>query len=720
MFVHNFDQGDDYVEDPVTLISKLDISDPLHLHPNDSSALTVVSIKLKGTKNYQKKFDAMVELPKCVCNASESFKKHNQLMKLMQFLMGLYDSYMQIRSSILFREVLRDVRSAYASISSEESHRVASGSIAGSSQKNQAYAFVSNVPNINNFQRNNQNMNSRPRPDNLNNNRQGGGSGLVCENCGFNGHTINRCFKIIGYPVAFGKKKPGQKFKGTNISNNNFVGTNSSSEFTNEQMATLISLIKGNKNGKNVQVNTADNVLDISHLKIKVGHPNRTEAFISKIGNLKLSNDLTLYDVLVIPEYYDLNLRNVMGTGNRCEELYYYNSQEPVLNALKDSLQFDNKDQTICCEICQRAKQSREPFPLSDHTSKSLDENTADFSNNSGNDVDSSEDIFSTQNKKVTVLEVNIFSEGNLDQNPSTLTQDTQTLRRSSRQSVFPKKYNDFVAESKVKYGLEKYVGYSKLSSENYCFVTQLHKNSKPKSFDEASKFSHWTDVMNKEMDALLRNDTWDIVDLPKDRKVIGSKWIFKIKYKSSDEINRFKARSVAQGFGQKEGIDYDETFSHVVKMVTVRFLLNIVVSNSWHVFQLDVNNAFLYGDLAETVCIKPLEGYFPSRNKVCRLKKSLYGLKQPPRQWNAKLTSALIENGFSQSKSDYSLYTKSDKDVFLAYMDDNLGRKYVLDLLSDYGMFACKPTKTPLMSKLVIFNEAFNNDPILDNVTDC
>ncbi|GKA74075.1 hypothetical protein Tco_0780377 [Tanacetum coccineum] len=200
----------------------------------------------------------MVELPKCVCNASESFKKHNQLMKLMQFLMGLYDSYMQIRSSILSREVLRDVRSAYASISSEESHRVASGSIDGSSQKNQAYAFVSNVPNINNFQKNNQNMNSRPRPNNLNNNRQGGGSSLVCENCRFNGHTINRCFKIIGYPVAFGKKKSGQKFKGKNISNNNFVGTNSSSEFTNEQMATLISLVKGNKNEKNVQVNTAD------------------------------------------------------------------------------------------------------------------------------------------------------------------------------------------------------------------------------------------------------------------------------------------------------------------------------------------------------------------------------------------------------------------------------------------------------------------------------
>ncbi|GKB18227.1 hypothetical protein Tco_0852150 [Tanacetum coccineum] len=147
----NYDQDDD-VYDPVTRISKLDISDPLHLHPNDTVALTVVSIKLKELR---------------IINASKGFKKHNQLMKLMQFLMGLDDSYMQIRSSILSREVLPDVRSAYATIFSVESHRVTSSSVFGSSQRSQASAFGSNVPNINNFQRNNQNFNTRPRPNNI-------------------------------------------------------------------------------------------------------------------------------------------------------------------------------------------------------------------------------------------------------------------------------------------------------------------------------------------------------------------------------------------------------------------------------------------------------------------------------------------------------------------------------------------------------------------------
>ncbi|GKA48947.1 ribonuclease H-like domain-containing protein [Tanacetum coccineum] len=242
------------------------------------------------------------------------------------------------------------------------------------------------------------------------------------------------------------------------------------------------------------------------------------------------------------------------------------------------------------------------------------DVNTTYFlSNNFENDADSSDDIFAAQDEQITTIEDNIMFEGNLDQNPN------------------------------LNMGLK------------------------------TSKFSHWTDDMNSEMDVLLRNDTWDIVDLPKDKKAIGSQRIFKMKYKSSGKIDRYKASLVAQGFGQKEGIDYKETFSLVFKMVTVRCLLNVIVSNSWPVFQLDVNNAFLYGDLVETVYMKPREGYFPSGNKVCKLKKSLYGLKQAPRQWNAKLTYALIENGFSESKSDCSLY-KFDKGVFLAllaYVDD-------------------------------------------------
>nr|GEW72739.1 ribonuclease H-like domain-containing protein [Tanacetum cinerariifolium] len=267
----------------------------------------------------------------------------------MPFLTGLDDSYMQIRSSILFREVLPDVRSTYATISIEESHRVAYGSNVGSSQRNQASAFVSNVPNRNNFQRNNPNINSGPRPNNLNNNKQGGSSALVCKNYGYNGHTIERYFKIIGYRVDFSKKKSGQSFK---------------------EKTFLITILLGLVHLLGLQMNKwLFSSLSSKTIKFErmckpiwqVGHPNGTKAFIYKIRNFKLSNGLILYDVLVTPEYrvtlisvhklarenkiivafdenrcyflnHDLNLRNILGTGNQCEGLYYYNNQEPVLN----------------------------------------------------------------------------------------------------------------------------------------------------------------------------------------------------------------------------------------------------------------------------------------------------------------------------------------------------------------------------------------------------
>nr|GEY10666.1 ribonuclease H-like domain-containing protein [Tanacetum cinerariifolium] len=145
--------------------------------------------------------------------------------------------------------------------------------------------------------------------------------------------------------------------------------------------------------------------------------------------------------------------------------------------------------------------------------------------------------------------------------------------------------------------------------------------------------------------------------------------------YVVDSEVERYKARLVAKGFSQKEGFDYDETFSHVVKMVTVRCVITMAASYSWPMYQLDANNTFLYGDLVEDVYMTlPLGFGNNSDNKVYKLNKSLYRFKQAPRQWNAKLTAALVEHGFVQSKFDYSLFIKETGDVFvflLVYVDD-------------------------------------------------
>ncbi|GKD60036.1 hypothetical protein Tco_1297545 [Tanacetum coccineum] len=124
-------------------------------------------------------------------------------------------------------------------------------------------------------------FNNGPRPNTVNNNKQGGGSSLVCERCGFNGHSIDRCFKLIGYPADFGKKKSGQIFKNKNVSNNNDVGSSASSGQYGRK------IVDSGENQHVIHTDKGlDNVYDIYNLKIKVGHPNRTEAFISKISYL--------------------------------------------------------------------------------------------------------------------------------------------------------------------------------------------------------------------------------------------------------------------------------------------------------------------------------------------------------------------------------------------------------------------------------------------------
>ncbi|GJY61677.1 ribonuclease H-like domain-containing protein [Tanacetum coccineum] len=713
MSVHNPEHNspitsdhDDDIHDPdlVTRISKLDISDPLHLHPNDTTALTVVSVKLKGTKNYQvwscamllalvgknkigfidgsckrsntdkvlgkqwdrvnaiilgwilnsiseelflgnffskrakhvweelketydkvdgsimfglynqintlkqndssiadyyhklnalwKQYDARIELPKCICNASE--------------------------------EVLPDVRSAYATISSEESHRVAVG---------------------------------RPsRPNNFNNNKQGGGSGL------------NNNRQARGSDV----KKSGQNFKKQSVSNNNSVGKSSSSGFTDEQMATLISLIKDNKvrkkcagqygsNGNIVDSGAnqhmtytdkeLDNVLDISYLRIKVGHPNRTEAYILKIGNLRLSNGLTLYDVVVIPEY--------------CVTLI---SVHKLVKENKVIAAFDENRYLVILQTL--AKQTREPFPLNDHTSKrlgdlvhldlygpykvtsserlySLDKHQFIFSR----DVKFFENIFPFKDSEVEKNDsANVFQDINhinfFDIEYPEIPNDDERVandlnrNKSDSSSSSVSGSNNNTADFLVDFGndadssdvfvvtqneevatLEEnvFLRLTWIKIQALLMVFKMLEGLQDKVFFQGIIMVIQNLILKIYVLWMLYIEM-TLVKLPEGRKAIGSKWIYKIKFISSGEIDIYKARLVAQGFGQKEGIDYEETFSPVIKMVTVR-LLNIAVCMSWPVFQLDVNNAFLYSDLEEVVYMKPPEGYFPFDNKVYRLK---------------------------------------------------------------------------------------------------
>lgn len=135
---------------------------------------------------------------------------------------------------------------------------------------------------------------------------------------------------------------------------------------------------------------------------------------------------------------------------------------------------------------------------------------------------------------------------------------------------------------------------------------------------------------------------------MPPGKHAIGSKWVYKIKFNSDGTVERYKARLVALGNRKIEGEDYGDTFAPVAKMGTVRLFLRVAAGNDWPVYQMDVHNAFLHGDLEEEVYMKPPPGFFSSdETKVCRLRKAIYCLKQAPRCWFEKLTTSLRDYGF-------------------------------------------------------------------------
>jgi hypothetical protein len=164
---------------------------------------------------------------------------------------------------------------------------------------------------------------------------------------------------------------------------------------------------------------------------------------------------------------------------------------------------------------------------------------------------------------------------------------------------------------------------------------------------------------MLDEFNTLLQNNTWSLIPCPAGANVVTGKWIFWHKLNPDGSLSRYKARWVLRGFTQQAGMDYNETFSPVVKPATVRVVLSLATSKGWPIHQLDVKNALLHGNLQETVyCTQPsgfVDSALPSH--ICRLNKSLYGLKQVPRTWFHRFTSYLVSLGFLASKCDSSLF---------------------------------------------------------------
>ncbi|GJX51141.1 ribonuclease H-like domain-containing protein [Tanacetum coccineum] len=197
-----------------------------------------------------------------------------------------------------------------------------------------------------------------------------------------------------------------------------------------------------------------------------------------------------------------------------------------------------------------------------------------------------------------------------------------------------------------------------------------------PKSSFIALKDPNWCNAMYDKYNALVKNGTWILVPRSSDVNLVRSMWLFKHKFHADGTLSRYKARLVANGSNQQHGVDFDETFSPVVKPATIRTVLSLAVSRQWPIHQLDVKNAFLNGDLSETVYMHQPPGFVDSRypNHVCLLQRSLYGLKQAPRAWFQRFAGYATRAGFSPSRCDSSLfiYTQGSQVAYLLiYVDD-------------------------------------------------
>jgi hypothetical protein len=278
--------------------------------------------------------------------------------------------------------------------------------------------------------------------------------------------------------------------------------------------------------------------------------------------------------------------------------------------------------------------------------------------------------------------------------------------------------------------------------------MVRVIQKVKPTCFEQAVGNPKWDNAMDEEMTTLDANATWELVALPKDKKTIGRKWVYKVKHNADGSVNKYKARLVAKGYAQTYGIDYEETYSLVAKMTIVRAIIAMVAIKGWSLHQMDIKNVFLHGDLREEVYMEQPLGYVDQThpNLVCRLKKALYGLKQALRAWSYKIGQYFITSGFQTSNANFSLYVKKTDHgivVIVIYVDDliitgdsdvdifdfkkllkqkfemkDLGelryflgieviqshkgiwllqRQYALNKLSEYGMMGCKPISIPL-----------------------
>jgi hypothetical protein len=196
-----------------------------------------------------------------------------------------------------------------------------------------------------------------------------------------------------------------------------------------------------------------------------------------------------------------------------------------------------------------------------------------------------------------------------------------------------------------------------------------------PTCSEEAIQRKEWENAMTEEYQSIMKNEVWEIVPRSKNKDGVSYKWLFKIKHVANESIEKYNEIFVARGFSQKEGIDYEDTFTLVARYTLIRTTIALAAKMKWKLHQMDVKTVFLNDVIEEEVYIEQPKGFEVEDRKshVCRLKKSSYGLKQDPRAWYGRIDSFLMRLGFTKSKDDSNLYLKimdNEPVILLLYVD--------------------------------------------------
>ncbi|GJU77267.1 retrovirus-related pol polyprotein from transposon TNT 1-94 [Tanacetum coccineum] len=254
--------------------------------------------------------------------------------------------------------------------------------------------------------------------------------------------------------------------------------------------------------------------------------------------------------------------------------------------------------------------------------------------------------------------------------------------------------------------------------SNFFCFISTIE----PKNVNEALGDESWIVAMQEELNQFIANDIWELVPQSKNMKIIRTKWVFRNKLEENGIVSRNKARLVAQGYNQQEGIDYDETYAPVARLESIRILLAYACALDFKLFQMDVKSAFLNGFINEEVYVAQPPGFidFKKSDHVYKLKKALYGLKQAPKAWYDRLKAFLIKHEYKIGMVDNILFTKKKSSNLIIFEMSMMGElnfflglqikqmedgiffnqsKYIKEMLKKFGLEDSKPMKTPMSS---------------------